>query len=55
MFNTGFPYDPGLSMTGFDTHFAQRVRNPDDNFAAVRNQNFPNHWINYLSCGACLK
>ena len=40
---------------GFDTHFAQRVRNPDGNFAAVRDQNFPDHWINYLSGGACLK
>src|SRR5436309_15320771 len=40
---------------GFDTHFAQRVRNPDGNFAAVRDQNFQDHWINYLSRGACLK
>src|SRR5438046_9037871 len=39
---------------GFDTHFAQRVRNPDGTFAAVRDQNLQDHLINYLSCGACL-
>ena len=28
---------------GFDSHFAEGIRNPDGNFAAVRDQNFADH------------